>query len=140
MRPIKYIVIHCTATPQDTKLQSIVNYWRNVLGWKNNGYHFIIDKNGNSTKITPLDKIANGVMNFNKYSIHISYIGGVDNNGKPIDNRTTEQKHKLLYLVRELRNMFPNAIVKGHRDFPNVKKDCPCFDAIKEYQNLFANI
>ena len=137
MRPIKYIVIHCTATPQDTNIQSIIDYWKKVLGWNNNVYHFIIDKYGNSCKITPLDKIANGVKNFNKYSIHISYIGGVDDNGRAVDNRTTEQKYKLLYLIRELKNMFPNAIIKGHRDFPNVKKDCPSFDATKESQNLF---
>ena len=51
MREIKYIVIHCTATPQDTKIQSIISYWSKVLGWKNNGYHFIIDKNGKIVRL-----------------------------------------------------------------------------------------
>lgn len=137
MRVIKYIVIHCTATHQDAKIDSIINYWRKVLGWKNNGYHYMIDKNGNHTKITPLDQIANGVKNYNKFSIHISYIGGIDSKGNPIDNRTIQQKDKLLYLCRELKRKFPNAIIKGHRDFPNVKKDCPSFDASEEYAELF---
>ena len=137
MRVIKYIVIHCTATSQDAKIESIINYWRQVLGWKNNGYHFIVDKNGNHTKITPLVQLANGVKNYNNYSIHISYIGGINSKGNPIDNRTIQQKDKLLYLCRELKRQFPNAIIKGHRDFPNVKKDCPSFDAKKEYEDIF---
>lgn len=137
MREIKYIVIHCTATPQDTKIQSIIDYWRKVLGWKNNGYHFIIDKNGNTTKITPVDKIANGVKNHNANSIHIAYIGGIDSKGKSIDNRTLKQKESLLYYLRDLKRKFPKAKILGHRDFPEVKKDCPCFNAAKEYENIF---
>ena len=137
MRTIKYIVIHCTATSQDAKIDSMVNHWRKVLGWQNNGYHYIIDKNGNHTKITELNQIANGVRNYNKSSIHIAYIGGIDSKGNPIDNRTIQQKDKLLYLCRELKRQFPNAIIKGHRDFPNVKKACPSFDAKKEYEEIF---
>ena len=30
----------------------------------------------------------------------------------------------------------PEAQILGHRDLPNVRKDCPCFDAKTEYQNL----
>ena len=137
MREIKYIVIHCTATPQDTKIQSIISYWRKVLAWKNNGYHFIIDKNGNTTKITPLDKIANGVKNHNANSIHIAYIGGIDSKGKSIDNRTLQQKESLLYYLRDLKRKFPKAEILGHRDFTEVKKDCPYFNAAEEYENIF---
>ena len=103
MRKIKYIVIHCTATPQDTKIQAIINYWKNVLNWKNPGYHFIVDKEGNICKLQDITKIANGVQNYNKYAVHIAYIGGIDNAGQPIDNRTLKQKDQLLYLVRELK-------------------------------------
>ena len=137
MREIKYIVIHCTATPQDTKIQSIISYWSKVLGWKNKGYHFIIDKNGNTSKITPIDKIANGVKNHNANSIHIAYIGGIDSKGKSIDNRTLKQKESLLYYLRDLKRKFPKAEILGHRDFPEVKKECPCFNAAKEYENIF---
>lgn len=140
MRPIKYIVIHCTATDQNAKIESIINYWRKVLKWKNNGYHYVIDQHGNHTKLTPLDQIANGVKNYNKYSVHLAYIGGVDKFGNAIDNRTLQQKEKLLYLIRQLKRENPNAIIQGHRDFPAVKKDCPCFDAKKEYENIFEYI
>jgi hypothetical protein len=30
--------------------------------------------------------------------------------------------------------MFPNATIHGHRDFD--AKECPCFDATKEYEVL----
>ena len=111
MRNIKYIVTHCTATKQDAKISSIVNYWKNVLNWKNPGYHFIIDQAGNICKLQDITKIANGVQNYNKYSVHIAYIGGIDKAGKPLDNRTLKQKDQLLYKVRELKRMFPNAVV-----------------------------
>ena len=136
MRKIIYIVVHCTATQPDTSLASIENYWHNVLKWQNNGYHFIIDKYGNTTNITPLDKIANGVRGYNKNSIHIAYIGGIDKNGKPQDTRTEAQKQSILKLLKGLRVKFPKAKIQGHRDFPNVKKACPSFDAKKEYSNI----
>ena len=137
MRNIKYIVIHCTATPQGTKISSILNYWKNVLKWKNPGYHFVVDKDGNICKLRDITQTANGVKNYNKYANHIAYIGGVDNAGKPKDNRTLKQKDQLLFKVRELKRMFPNAVILGHRDFPNVQKACPSFDAKKEYENIF---
>ena len=65
----------------------------------------------------------------NHDSINISYIGGIDAKGKPTDNRTKEQKQAMAELVAKLIAKFPNAEVLGHRDFPNVAKACPCFDA-----------
>lgn len=137
MRKIEYIVIHCTATSQAASVHAIKNYWEKVLGWKTPGYHYLIDKEGNFTKLLGIDKISNGVKNHNKNSIHISYIGGIDKEGKSVDNRTIQQKETILYLLRELKRKFPNAIIQGHRDFPNVKKDCPSFDAKKEYEEIF---
>lgn len=136
MKKIDFIVVHCTATPQNTKIDAIVNYWRKVLNWKNNGYHFIIDKNGLITDLTPIEKIANGVKNHNANSIHISYIGGIDEKGNPKDTRTLAQKNSLIYKLRELKIKFPNAKIQGHRDFEGVQKACPCFDAIPEYENI----
>ena len=135
-RKINYLVVHCTATSQETSILQIKNYWRNVLKWRNNGYHFVIDKYGKIHNITPIDLVANGVKNFNKNSIHISYVGGIDKNGKSIDNRNFEQKQSLRYLLHDLQMKFPDAKILGHRDFPNVRKDCPCFDAKMEYKNI----
>ncbi len=128
MREIKYIVVHCTATPPETSIESIRNYWRNHLGWKNPGYHYIIKRNGEMVKINDEVNISNGVKDYNRYSIHISYIGGVDKDGKPVDNRTDAQKRSLFNKLVALSEKYPHAIILGHRDFPGVTKACPSFD------------
>ena len=46
MRTIEYIVIHCTAGPQDQSTESIKKYWKSGLGWKNVGYHILVSKDG----------------------------------------------------------------------------------------------
>lgn len=136
MREIKYIVIHCTATLQNATVESIKNYWKNSLKWKSPGYHFIVEQNGNVTQLSELSKPTNGVAGYNANSIHISYIGGIDMNNKPTDNRTEEQKESLITLVKRMKLQFKNAKVQGHRDFPSVKKACPCFNAKTEYLNI----
>ena len=136
MRDIKYIVVHCTATPQTTSVESIQKYWKTQLGWKMPGYHFMIKPDGEIVQLLEIEKISNGVKGFNSVSINISYIGGVDSENRPIDNRTLAQKRSLTDLLTKLKKEFPKAIIQGHRDFPNVKKACPSFNAKEEYKNL----
>ena len=140
MRTIKYIVVHCTATPTDATIASIKNYWEQELGWKNPGYHYIIKRNGEIVKLNDEANISNGVAGHNRYAIHISYIGGIDKVGKPIDNRTDQQKHSLFNKLVFLSEKYPNATILGHRDFSSDKngngkiehnewiKACPSFD------------
>lgn len=134
MREIKYIVVHCTATPQTTTVKSIQNHWKNNLGWKSPGYHRLIDASGKIHVLSNYALPTNGAAGFNTVSIHISYIGGVDGK-KPIDNRTPEQKAVMLQLLTELKAQFPKAKILGHRDL-GAKKACPSFDAIAEYKNI----
>ncbi|NSW46210.1 MAG: N-acetylmuramoyl-L-alanine amidase [Bacteroidales bacterium] len=136
MRNINYIVVHCTATPQNTTIESIQKYWREVLKWHAPGYHYIIKSSGELVQLLPIEQVSNGVAGYNSQCINIAYIGGVDNNGKPIDNRTPAQKDMLLKLLKQLKQQFPKAIIQGHRDFPGVKKACPSFDAKDEYKNI----
>ena len=136
MRNIKYIVLHCTATPQDTKIASIERFWKETLGWKNPGYHFIIEADGNVVQLLPIQQIANGVKGHNEHAIHISYIGG--QNGQ--DNRTVQQEAAQIELVEKYKKAFPAAQVLGHRDLsPDLDgdgiiepqewtKECPSFD------------
>lgn len=147
MRVIKFLVVHCTAGSQNESKADLIAWFRK-LGWKNNGYHIWVDGEGKRHDITPLERIANGVAGYNANSIHISYAGGIDAKGKPIDNRTDAQKAMLISILKELRVKFPKAKILGHRDFsPDKDKDgkiesfewikvCPCFDAITEYSAI----
>ena len=61
--------------------------------------------------------------------------------GKPVDNRTPEQKDALTLLLHKLKQMFPEAKIMGHRDIWGTdkskwKKMCPCFNAIEEYKDI----
>lgn len=136
MRKIKFIAVHCTATPQTTTISSIQNYWRNNLGWKMPGYHFIILPNGDVVQLLPIEQVSNGVKNYNSETINVAYLGGIDAKGAPMDNRTPKQKESLLKLLKELKKKFPNAAIQGHRDFPNVAKACPSFNAKNEYKDV----
>jgi N-acetylmuramoyl-L-alanine amidase len=128
MRNIKYIVVHCTATPITTTIESILAYWREVKGWTRPGYHYIIQRSGEIVQLQDETIPTNGVAGYNKESIHLSYIGGVDKNNIPIDNRTDAQVHAMFDKIVELTERYPQAKVVGHRDFPGVTKACPSFD------------
>ncbi len=128
MRAIRHIVVHCTATPPETTIESIKSYWKDQLGWKNPGYHYIIKRSGEIVQLLGTSLIANGVAGQNKYAVHIAYIGGVDKNGNPYDNRTFEQKEAMFDLLLKLADKYPLAKILGHRDFPGVTKACPSFD------------
>jgi N-acetylmuramoyl-L-alanine amidase len=137
MRRITHLVVHCTATPQSTTIESILRYWRQVLGWKAVGYHIIIPPSGVPVRLAPDTAVTNGVRNHNIGSLHVSYIGGVGPDGKaPMDNRTPEQKAALLDVLCNWKGQHPGAIIQGHRDFPGVAKACPSFDARGEYAGL----
>lgn len=148
MRRITHIVIHCTATPQNAKVEGILKYWRDTLKWNFPGYHYIIEANGNIVQLLDEDTPSNGVAGHNSKLINVSYIGGIEINGKATDNRTVHQKAALIGMIKELRLRHPLALVVGHRDFsPDLNgngiidpweriKECPSFDAKEEYSRL----
>lgn len=136
MRQITHIVVHCSATPQTTTVESIRNYWKNKLKWEYPGYHYIIQADGTIVHLLDISQKSNGVAGWNHTIINVCYIGGITADKKQIDNRTQEQKQSLKVLLQSLKKNFPHAIIKGHRDFPGVKKDCPCFNAQTEYSKL----
>jgi hypothetical protein len=49
------------------------------------------------------------------------------------DTRTKEQKKSLKTLVATFKERYPGIIIRGHRDWPGVLKDCPSFNVIGEY-------
>lgn len=136
MREITHIAIHCTATSQDTTLQNILNFWQKVKLWKNPGYHTVFLPNGEIEELLSFKLISNGVIGYNSSTINLAYIGGVDENNKPIDNRTEAQKRVMKHYIKSLQLMFPKAIIQGHRDFQDVNKACPSFD-VSEWLKSF---
>lgn len=138
MRHINYIAVHCTASPQTWGVKELEREFYQSKHWKNPGYHYVVTADGKIHQMLDEAKVSNGVKGYNHNSINVAYVGGVDvaNKLKPIDNRTEAQKKSLLSLLKELHKRYPTAKIQGHRDFPNVKKACPSFDAKKEYSNI----
>ena len=147
MRTIKYIAVHCTAGSQHTTIKELQQEFKRK-GWKNPGYHYVVAADGTITQLLDEDKVSNGVKGYNSVLINVAYIGGIDAEGKPIDNRTDAQKASLAGLLGMLRKKYPTATIQGHRDFSPDRnrngriepseyiKACPCFDAKAEYQSI----
>lgn len=147
MRNIKYIAVHCTASHQSMTIEGLKQEFRRK-GWVNPGYHYVVSPDGKISQLLDEEKVSNGVRGYNSETINVAYIGGIDTNGKPIDNRTDAQKASLRSLLKMLHKKYPTAVIQGHRDFsPDLNKDgkitsnewmkaCPCFNAKEEYANL----
>ena len=136
MRNIKYIAVHCTACSPTATVKSILNYWKNVKKWLVVGYHFLVEADGNINYLLPVSAVSNGVLGFNHCTINVCYIGGIDKAGNPTDTRTDKQKASLLSILKKLKSDYPEAEILGHKDFPNVAKACPSFEAKLEYSTL----
>lgn len=144
MREINYIIVHATGASAYQTTKSLLDYWRNILKWRSPGYHKVIDVDGTVERLLSDEKPSNGVAGHNHDSINIAYKGGFG--GK--DTRTILQKEALIKELKGYRKVYPNAVIKGHRDFsPDLNKNgiiepsefikaCPCFNAIEEYANL----
>lgn len=147
MRKIERIFVHCTASNQNAKVDDIKAEFK-AKGWVNPGYHYLIDKYGTVHVLLEESKVSNGVQGYNATSINVAYIGGIDANGKGVDNRTEAQKKSMINLLMSLVTKYPDAEILGHRDIsPDNNgngivdpweriKECPCFDAKEEYKNL----
>ena len=137
-RTIHYLVIHCSATPEGrAHTAKDIDLWHKQRGFTEIGYNYVILLDGTIELGRDVDKIPAHVDGYNKDSIGICYIGGVDKNTlQPKDTRTLFQKEALIKLLKELKKLYPDAEIQGHRDFAGVKKACPCFNAKEEYQNI----
>lgn len=149
MRRISRIFVHCTASHQATTTEKSLRDEFKSKGWSAPGYHYVVKTDGNIIVMLDEEKVANGVRNYNKNSIHVAWIGGIDReHPKGIDNRTLEQKAALFDLLVKLKLKYPDAMIMGHRDIsPDLNhngivdpweyiKACPCFNAMEEYMDI----
>ena len=141
-RRIDLLVLHCSATPQGVRHlppQLIEDHKRRGFGTA--GYHYYITCEGDLYALRPVSMVGAHAKGYNRYSIGICYEGGLDAEGKPCDTRTPAQRQMLTQLIYELKRLYPNAMVVGHRDLSPDRngdgvvtpeewvKACPCFDA-----------
>ena len=132
LQKVDFIAVHCSAS------QPIAGYGAAEIdrihkqrGFKCIGYHYVIRTTGVVEKGRPERTVGAHVEGFNSRSIGVCLVGGVDSTGKSTANFTQAQYGALAALIDDLKHRYPNAVVQGHRDFPDVAKDCPCFDVKK---------
>ena len=156
---IDSIIIHCSATRagQDLRAKDIDRMHR-ARGFNQIGYNYVIGLDGMIEEGRPLT--VDGAhcntkgfsdKSYNKHSIGICYVGGLDANGKPADTRTPAQRASLRQLIEKLCKEYPIIELLGHRDTsPDLDgsgeiesaeyiKACPCFDVRAEYPNFLRN-
>lgn len=126
---IKYLTIHCAATPEGRDVKAgVINAW-DVAKFGQVSYHGIIELDGAIVRGLRDDQKGAHVGGNNTANVGWCYVGGMDKDMRHAkDTRTAAQRKALLTIVRTYRKRFPNIIVRGHRDWPGVKKDCPSFD------------
>ena len=132
-RAIKRIIIHCSATKPNQNIgAATIKKWHLDRGWADIGYHYVIRRNGEVE--TGRDRDGDGdifeeigahTYKYNRDSLGICIVGGIDYDGEPEANFSDKQWNTLRLMVRFLMAEFPNATVHGHNEFAN--KACPSF-------------
>lgn len=90
-----------------------------------------------ATPYTPDERGMCSYVRFHLHSLTVCYEGGLDKDGKPADTRTTQQKETLLWILGELRQLFPQVKIVGYYQLSaDVRNRCPGFDPKKEYERL----
>lgn len=131
-----YLVVHCSATKPSMDIDAKeIDRWHRQFGWSRIGYAYVIKRNGEVEVGRGADEIGAHVKGYNNESLGICLIGGVDDNGDPDSNFTDHQWTALKNTITLLKDQYPQAEVLGHRDFPDVKKACPCFDVREWWKN-----
>lgn len=143
MRKISEIIVHCTATqpnwmkgkPTSAKVAEVRKWHVKDRGWKDIGYHFLIDRDGTIADGRPLDQVGAHTQGHNTGSIGISLIGGHGSSANDTfdQNFTHEQNIALRALIDRLK--YENKITKisGHNQY--AAKACPGFDVAAWYES-----
>jgi len=126
--PVKFLTVHCAATPEGRHVSTDQICQWDQAKFGQTSYHWVIELDGSTHRTLRDDQKGAHVGGANTGNIGICYIGGVDMNMNPKDTRTHAQKESLLTLVRTYKAQYPTLLIRGHRDWPGVKKACPSFD------------
>ena len=141
MGKLKYLVIHCTATPEGREVTAAdIRRWHTApkptgRGWKQVGYTDLFLLDGSVERLVQNNEddnvdnweITNGAAGYNSISRHIVYAGGMSaDNQRPQDTRTAAQKEALKRYVLDFHRKHPTVKIVGHNQL--AAKACPSFD------------
>lgn len=141
MKKLKFLVLHCTATPEGKEVTAAdIRRWHLSpkpagRGWRQVGYEKLFHLDGaveqlvknNDDDFVDVWEITNGATGINSISRHWVYSGGLSAMNKaPKDTRTVQQLESLKSQVIAFIAKHPNILIAGHNQFAN--KACPSFD------------
>jgi hypothetical protein len=136
MRQIDTVFIHCSATRPDwwaaaplrAKIAEIRRWHVEQRGFRDIGYHYLIDRNGARGNGRPVEQIGAHVKGHNAHSIGVCLIGGhgAAATDQFQDHFTAAQDAALRDLLADLLDQFPGARIRGHNQV--AAKGCPGFD------------
>lgn len=149
MRPLKEIIVHCTATrpewmAKNTTKEKVaeVTRWhtdpvdKGGRGWKAIGYHYLIDRDGTVAEGRPLDQVGAHTLGRNTGTIGVSLMGGFDSaaTDKFEEHFTASQERALRSLISSLQRKYGYLAVSGHNQW--AQKACPGFSAPNWFQKV----
>ena len=128
-RATDFLVVHCSASPPDPKTDvKTIDRWHRQRGFHSVGYHYVIKTDGTVQVGRGEHEVGAHAIGCNDRSIGICLIGGVTPEGRIETNFSDAQYASLKTTLVYLRERYPVAQILGHRDLPNVAKECPTFD------------
>ena len=131
----EYLIIHCTATKPSMDIGlTEVDAWHRHRGFFGCGYQLIIRRDGVVENGRNIGDVGAHAKGYNHNSIGIAMVGGVTEDDVSIsENNFTEIQFDVLSdVITTLQLSYGDIQILGHRDLPDVKKDCPAFD-VKEW-------
>ena len=135
MRKITGIIVHCTATRADwwegkrtSAKVAEIRRWHQAKGWRDIGYHFLIDRDGTVAKGRPVEQTGAHVQGHNTGTIGISLFGGHGSAETDMfhEHYTAAQEAALRKLLAKLQVQFGPVPVTGHNQY--AAKACPGYN------------
>lgn len=126
--------VHCSATRREWMAGSPVGEkvaeirrWHRDRGWRDIGYHWIIDRDGSIAPGRPETQVGAHVAGHNTGSLGVCLIGGHGSQSTDAfaDHYTDAQRRALRQIIADIRSRTPLKAVRGHNEV--AAKACPGF-------------
>lgn len=133
--PVSEIIVHCAATrpewlagrPLAEKTAEIRSWHVRDNGWRDIGYHWIVDRDGGVAPGRPESTPGAHVAGHNTGSIGICLIGGHGSSAGDDFHQhfTVAQERSLLQLIESIKTRAAITKISGHNQY--ARKACPGF-------------